>query len=229
MIDRIKQTVETYLNTDNRGNFTPEKFDAILHNKVLERYEDLFFEFNRMLNRQNRGLVDVGSNNTADHIEQKIQHYLMPDTTLTYNGGVFEIPTDLRYFDTVLYNNEAIELCRNNREYNILKTQNPTVNYPIGLKVGNTLKILPATIVDSVTITYLRNPIRAKWTYVIVGGVEQYNPSANDFADVDIHPSEEADITVAVLKGFGINLKEEDIVAISQSIEDREFNENNVA
>lgn len=227
MIDRIKQTVETYLNTDNIGNFSPEKFDAILHSKVQERYEDLFFEFNRMLNRQNRGLVDVGTTNTADHLEQKIQHYLMPDTTLTYNSGVFDLPSDLRYFDTVLYDGEAIELCRNNREYNILKTQNPTTNYPIGLKVGDTIKILPSTIIDSVTVTYLRNPIRAKWTYTSVAGVEQYNPSANDFADVDVHASEEAIITIAVLKGFGINLKEQDIVAISQSIENQEFNENN--
>lgn len=227
MIDRIKQTVETYLNTDNIGNFTPEKFDIMLHSKVMERYEDLFFEFNRMLNRQNRGLVDVGSTNTADHLEQKIQHYLMPDTTLTYNSGVFDLPSNLRYFDTVLYDGEAIELCRNNREYNILKTQNPTEVYPVGLKVGNTIKILPSSITSNVTVTYLRNPIRAKWTYVDVSGVEQFNPSANDFADVDIHASEEFNITIAVLKGFGINLKEEDIVAISQTIENQEFNENN--
>lgn len=227
MIDRIKQTVETYLNTENRGNFTPEKFDTVLHSKVLERYEDLFFEFNRMLNRQNRGLVDVGVMNTADHIEQKIQHYLMPDEALSYSGGVFSLPSNMRYFDTVLYDGEAIELCRNNREYNILKTQNPTEHYPIGLKVGDTIKILPSSIIDNVTISYLRNPTRAKWTHVSVGGVEQFNPSAQDFADVDIHPSEEFNVTIAVLKGFGINLKEEDIVAISQSIEDREFNENN--
>lgn len=227
MIDRIKQTVETYLNTNNIGNFTPEKFDTMLHSKVLERYEDLFFEFNRLLNRQNRGLIDVGATNTADHLEQKIQHYLMPDTTLTYGSGVFALPSDLRYFDTVLYNGEPIELCRNNREFNILKTQNPTADYPVGLKVSNTIKILPVTVIDNVTLTYLRNPIRAKWTYTSVGGVEQYNPSANDFADVDVHPSEEATITIAVLKGFGINLKEEDIVAISQAMENQEFNENN--
>lgn len=229
MIDRIKQTVETYLNTDGRGNFKPEDFDTVLHLCVQERYESLFFEANRMLNRQNRGLLNGGLENITEKVREKIQYYLTADATLTYANNAFSLPSDLRYFDSVLYNEEIIELCKNSREFNILKSINPTANYPIGLKIGSSIKILPESITDNVTVTYLRTPKRAKWTYNSISDVEQFNPDANDFVDVDAHESEEFDLIINVLKGFGLNLKEQDVQAIAQSIDTANFNEENVS
>lgn len=229
MIDRIKQTVETFLNTDNRGNFKPESYDTILHSVVLDRHEQLFFEVNRMANRQNRGLLNGGLENVTEKLREKIQHYIVDDVTLTYSTNRFILPEDLRYFDAVLYNEEIIEMLKSNKEFNTLKSTNPSEAYPLGLKVGNVIKVLPTTIVDNVTVSYIRNPLRAKWTYTIVGGVEQYNPDADDFVDVDAHISEEFDITIGVLRGFGINLKEQDVQAIAQNIENTVFNEENAS
>lgn len=229
MIDRIKQTVMTYLNTDGRGNFKPEDYDRILHLSVQQRYEKLFFEANRMVNRQNRGLLNGGLENVTEKVREKIQYYLEPDVALTYADPYFELPDNLRYFDDVLYNDESIELCKNSSTFNILKSNNPTESYPVGLKVGNVLKVLPTTITSNVTTTYLRHPIRAKWTYNIINGVEIYNPDATDFVDVDAHPSEEFDLTISVLKGFGINLKEQDIQSIAQTIDGVMFNQENAS
>lgn len=225
MIDRIFQTVKTYVNTDGHGNFTPKKFNTILHNKVLEHFENLFFEANQMVNRQNRGLLNGGIENITEKVRERIQHYIVPETTLTYSAPYFILPTDLHYFDVVLYNNEIIDLCKSTKEFKIVETANPTEDYPIGLKQGQRLSVRPSTIVDTVTMSYLRKPIEAKWTYQLVLDVEQFNPSASDFVNVDIHPSQEVDITLSVLEGFGVELKEKDLVAFSQREQVTAFNQ----
>ena len=173
MIDRIFQTVKALVNTDSDGNFKPKTFDLFLNTVVLEKFEEMLFEINRLINRQNRGLVNGGLENVADKVRERIQHYLQ-ESSLTYENEKFTLPTDLRYFDTVFYNSEAIELCNNNKEFKLianLKNTTPDGDYPIALKQGNTIKVLPISIIDNVTATYLRNPLQAKWTYVIIDGV----------------------------------------------------------
>jgi hypothetical protein len=223
MINRIRETVKTFLNTDGRGNFSPSKFDTILHYVVNNKFEELFFEVNRQLNRQNRGLINGGLENLADKTREKIEHYLMPDTALTYAAPYFQLPANLRYFDSVEYNGNPVELCKSNKEFKILQTAVPTTTWPIGVKIGNVIKIDPSTIVGSVTVSYLRNPVQAKWTYTIIDGVEVFNPSALDYVDVDIHPSEEDDIIIRVLQGFGVELKEQDIQQLTQADKLTEF------
>ena len=81
-----------------------------------------------------------------------------------------------------------------------------------------------AETIQSVTLSYLRNPIEAKWTYTIVDQVEMYNPSKSDFKEIDIHPSEEADLILRVLQSFGINLKEPELQKVTEQIKTSEFN-----
>lgn len=230
MIDRIKKVVQIILGTDGRGNFKPSDFNLLLHNEVLEEFDKMLFEVNKLVNRENRGLVNGALENVSDRLREKIQHYLMPGATLVYAGGLFALPSDLRYLDDVLYLTESVELCRNNRDFNLINSVShtaPSNDYPIGLKQGNSLRILPATIISDVTATYLRNPIEAKWTYTVINGVEIFNPSANDYLDVDIHPSCENELIMGILEKFGVNLKEQDIQAYVQRQETQELNENN--
>lgn len=229
MIDRVVQVVKTVLNTDGRGNVSPKETDLIINNVVIEIYEENLFERNRLLNRQNRGLVNADLDNVATKLLERIQHYLT-DGDLTYSGGTFNFPSDLRYLDAVFYNNEEVELCKNNKEFKLLKNlkeTSPNESYPIGLKHGTAIKILPETIVGDVTVSYLRNPAQAKWTYVVIDGVEMFNPSANDYQDIDIHPGDEDDIIMRVLQKFGINLKEKDLQEIMSREKATEFNVNN--
>lgn len=227
MIDRIYQTVKTLLNTDGYGNVKPSEFDLILHNVVTEKFETLFFEVNKLINRQNRGLINGGLENITDNVREKIEHYITPYTALTYSGTTFTLPADLRYFDTILYNSTIVEMLKSNREFEIVKSQDPLATEPIGLKQGNTIKIYPSTIITNVTMSYIRNPNQAKWTYSIVNNVEIFNPSAGDYVDVDIHPSEEDDIIEKVVNKFAMNLKERDVYLATQQEEALEFNQEN--
>lgn len=212
-IDRVKRVVQIILNTDNRGNFTPSDFNDILKNVIDEIYEDYLYQVNQMVNRENRGLINGELENIPDRIREKLMHYL-DDSTVAISSGTFDIPEDLRYFDTVVTaDGYDVEMCRNRKEFNTIKGLShttPSVYYPLGIKKGTAIEVLPDTV-DEVTFYYLRNPLTPKWTYTIVGDVELFNPSANDFQDIDMHISEEENIIRKVCLKFGINLKEGDI------------------
>lgn len=212
-IDRVKRVVQIILNTDNRGNFTPSDFNDILNNVINEIFEEYLYEVNRMVNRENRGLINNGLESVPDRIREKLLHFLQ-SSDIAVASDVFALPTDIRYFDSVFTDTDVeIELCKNMKEFKLLKNfvhTSPTANYPIGIKIGSNLSVLPDTVED-ITLYYLRNPLIPKWTYTIVGDVELFNPSAGDFVDIDMHTSEEENIIRRVLLKFGINLKEQDI------------------
>jgi len=230
MIDRVYQTLKMLANTEVRGNMKPADFDKALYNVILEKFEEYPFELNRALNRQNRGLIGNGLENIPDNIMEKMQHY-SEVATLDYSTSSFAIPANARDIDAILYQNKAeIVLAKNTSSYNHIanfKHTTPTIDFPLGLRIGNKLNVLPSTIIDNVKMYYLRNPLIPKWTYTVISGVELFNPDASDFQDIDMHPSEEDDIVSRLCVKFGINLKEPDLQASAVNSEAQEFNQQN--
>ena len=232
-IDRLYKTVLMFANSDIRGNVKPTDLRLALYDVVNEIVEEYFYEVNRMLNRENRGLINGGFENIPDRIREKILYFLKEDVALTYSAPYFELPADLRYIDSVFYQeNNEVEFCKHNKEFKLLLNYAdtlPTNTNPIGLRVGNKIKVAPTTIVDEVTISYLRNPLIPNWTYTVVGGAELFNPSAPDFQDIDLHPSEENRVVLATLKRFGVNLKETDLTQMTAAREQIDFNQDNAS
>ena len=232
-VDTVYKTVLMFANSDIRGNVKPTDLRLALYDVVNEIVEEYFYEVNRMLNRENRGLINGGFENLPDRIREKILYFLKEDVVLNYAAPYFELPTDLRYIDSVFYQgNNEVEFCKHNKEFKLLlnyKDTLPTNTNPIGLRVGNKIKVAPTTIVDEVTISYLRNPLIPNWTYTVVGGAELFNPSAPDFQDIDLHPSEENRVVLATLKRFGVNLKETDLTQMTAAREQIDFNQDNAS
>lgn len=231
-IDRVFKTILTLANSDIRGNIKPSEGRDLIHLTVNEIYEDYLYEVNRLVNRQNRGLINTGLEKLPDRIREKIQ-YFSKDAVLTFNTPVFVLPTDLRYIDSIWYNgNTEIEPCKNATEFNTIANfihTAPSVDYPIYLQQGTNIKVLPITINANISITYLRSPLIAKWTYTVIGGAEIFNPSALDFQDIDLHPSEEATVILKALAKVGINLKEQDIQAAMENQDAASFNKENAS
>jgi len=230
MIDVIFQTVKTFVNTDGRGNFRPTDFNLVLNNSVQEIYNSYLTEINQQVNRENRGLINGGLENVADRIREKVLHYLKEETIpVGATPGVFTLPSDCRYFDTVVAGSgNTLEFCRNREEYNLLKTVVANSEFPIYLKTSNTILTYPTTL-DEVTLYYLRNPLFGKWTFTVFGGAELFNPSASDFQEVDIHPADETDLIIKICQKFGVNLKEQDLAAYFQMKEEERLNKQNLS
>lgn len=232
-IDRVYKTLLTLANSDIRGNVKPTDLRLALYDTINEIVGEYFYEVNRMLNRENRGLINGGLENLPDRIREKILYFLVEDEVLTFSDPYFELPSNLRYIDSVFYqDNNEVEFCKHNKEFKLLLNYAdtlPTTTNPIGLRVGDNIKIAPTTIQEEVTISYLRNPLVPNWTYIVIDGTELFNPSASDFQDIDLHPSEENRVVLSTLKRFGVNLKENDLTQMIAAREQIEFNQDNAS
>jgi len=232
-VDLVYKTVLMFANSDIRGNVKPTDLRLALYDVVNEIVEEYFYEVNRMLNRENRGLINGGFENIPDRIREKILYFLKEDVVLNYAAPYFELPADLRYIDSVFYQeNNEVEFCKHNKEFKLLLNYAdtlPTNTNPIGLRIGNKIKVAPTTIVDEVTISYLRNPLIPNWTYIVVAGAELFNPSALDFQDIDLHPSEQNKVVLMTLQRFGVNLKETDLTQMTAAREQIDFNQDNAS
>ena len=229
LIDRIYQKVKTFVNTEVNGNVSPEEFNLVLHDAIQSRVDEYFFDLNRAVNRENRGLVSNFLENVPDKIREKVDHYLVdekPLTLVSLQTDKYKLPDDYKFIDEILIGGStSFEMCRSSKDFNILKSV-ATSQYPIVMLSSGVLKVYPETAED-VTITYIRTIKYPKWTYTVVSGVELFNPSANDFEDADIHPSEENEVVRRVLMGFGVNLKDTDIQNFTMNQENTEFNQDN--
>jgi hypothetical protein len=228
MIDRIFQKVKTFINTDGRGNFKPADFNRFLHDAIQERYEMYITEINQAVNRENRGLVNGGLENIPDRIREKLLYFLTIGV-VTNTSGVFGLPIDLKYFDTLETDKgKTFEFCSNYQEFKLLSSYNASSNYPICIKVGTNLKVFPLTSIPT-SVTYLRECKYPKWTYNVFQNTEIFNPSATDFQDVDMHISEEEELVKKVCFKFGVNLKEVDLQSALNIVEQMKSNKNNAS
>lgn len=228
-VDLVYKTVLTLVNSEIRGNVTPSEFKLLANDVVNEIYEEYLPEVVKLTNRHNKGLMNGGLEHLPDRLREKI-YYFLKESALTYSNSLFTIPSDCRYIDTVYYLTNEIEPCKSMKEFNIVSAcvdTSPTFKYPIYIKIGNSLKVAPATINTNVTAAYLRNPVIANWTYVVINGTEIFNPSAGDFADIDLHSSELTSVIHRILLRFGINLKEQDIQIAVQNKDQQDFQQKN--
>lgn len=235
MINRIYNTVKFISNNQVQGNVRPTEFNIALYDAMLEKFESYFSLGNNALNRANKGLITNGLWDIPKNIQEKVSHFLSEKeiavTTDTSNPlfpiSTFDLPSDHRYTDYIVNfdNKKPFELSRSKAQFdtlNRLKHTRPTKSYPVCILSGRTYTVLPNDL-TKVSIYYLRNPKKPNWTYKVINDSEIYNPANPSFVDVDMHPSEENELTLMVLKSFGINLKDSDLFKIADSEEMREY------
>jgi hypothetical protein len=219
LIDRVYKKVKTFVNTDVRGNVTPIEFNLFLHNAIQERQNELISLINQHQNRTNRGMSGSGLENLSENHREKLQHYLSFQDTTSSSTGQINIPNDCVYIDIIEDEDKnEYEQCSNYKEFRTLKP-NATYNFPLCIRFGNVIETYPIAVTLDIRVSYIRKPIIPNWTYNVISNNEIFNPSHPNFRDADIHPSEEDNIVIKVLRSFGINLKENEITGIATQSE----------
>ena len=64
-------------------------------------------------------------------------------------------------------------------------------------------------------VSYYEEPKKVNWTYVVVNEKPLYNPSAGDFADFQLHSSEETKVVNKILQLAGIGIKDYNITQVA--------------
>lgn len=227
MIDRLYTTLQVITSKDTRGNLTPEEFNQLLNSVIEDKYEDYFFELDRALNRQNRGLGNNGFARVPEKMQEQIRHYYTKGT-MSKIEDYYPAPSDMRYLDSLFIMGIKIPLTKNATSFYVQAGSTrlrPTIARPMALEQGRNYTVLPTDIDGDLDVFYLRQPLKAKWTYDPI--TEQFNPSANDFQDVDMHPSEEQDILRRLVSKAGINLDDDQLAQYGVNTEQMEFQTNN--
>jgi hypothetical protein len=222
LIDLVYRTVLTIANSDVRGNIKPSEIRLLINTSIEEIYESYFYELNRMLNRQNKGLIGKGIENIPDLIRDKINYYLKTDTVIISDGRG-ALPVDVRYIESAFYNDTEVEILKSNKEFQGVKNVS-NKSYPVCFKNDSLITVYPKSI-DSIEVSYLRKVKVPNWTYLNVRGTEVFNPSATDFQDLDMHSSEISNIVIRTLQKVGINLKEQDLQQVMAQQQNIEFNQ----
>lgn len=228
MIDTIFNTVNAISNKEQRGSLSPAKFNYLVNNAVNTIYNE--YDIGKFINRSNRGFTTKGLGDEVKMERERYQHYYKYNT-MTLVGGIYTLPSDCNYLDSITYAGKELDECASAKEFNLLKTSEDfqaSLDFPIYLRLGNVLSVFPTSIASELELYYVRKPLVAKWTYNEVSGVALFNSGKDDYQDADIHASEEPNIILNVLSQIGINLKETELAQYAEMLKDKKEKYENI-
>ena len=98
----------------------------------------------------------------------------------------------------------------------------PTSKRPVYVRVGElNIEIYESdTLINTlagVTCTYLKNPSKPSWGYVVINGRAMYD--STNKVDFELHNAEENELVYKILKYAGISMKRDNLARGSQDLE----------
>lgn len=222
MIDRVRNTVLTLLNKENRGTIPPAEFNRLAGLAQRSIFEDNFYHYNRYINMQNQRMTNSEYSDIPKNIREKIDVFADFSALTNTATGVFEInATDVYRVIQLTYKDAIIEETPKSI-ISMLKNDHyasPTETYPLYTRFGSKFEVYPTTIEDNVNATYIREPKQPKWTFLEVAGNPVYNPSASDFQDIELHPSDETRLIIKILGYCGITIRDPEVIQVAMNKE----------
>lgn len=220
-VDTVYKTLQTLLNKEIQGHVTPTEFNLLAKTIQDEIYREYFEDHNRDDNKENRGVSNESYSNLAFNQRQRIDQFSAIQT-LTLNGTQFNVPTDLYFIEhngivvnvTGSLPRVVEEIKRSSIGYANMTEVAPTTTYPVYERFGDFIRVFPVTI-GSIDIRYIRTPKDPKWTYREIANIEMFDPSSPDFQNFELHESEFSNVVMRMLALFGINIREEQVIAVA--------------
>ena len=211
-IDTVYQRVLALANKEQRGYITPQEFNLFANQAQMDIFEQYFYDINQFSRVPGNS---TGGSDMLDYLEEKISIFedfksVNINTAKEFHNIGASI-SDLYKIDSVTYNNKTCEQVNSNKLQEIINSPllKPTNNHPMYvLKRLNKLYLYPTSLEDPIVINYIRKPVEAKWSYVVVGEKALVNKNATDYKNFELHPSEETKLVVKILALAGITLKD---------------------
>lgn len=238
MIDRVRKTVLTLLNKDNRGTLPPAEFNRLTGLAQRSIFEDNFYHYNRYVNMQNKRMTNSEYSDIPKNIREKIDLFSVFEP-MNFNEAssttedlinyetYFDLDVDDLYRVIGLQTgSDYIEEVPKSIALDLMKDVNtkPNLTYPVYFRTGNKFVVLPQTIESGVTANYIRTPKQPKWTYTTFQSNPIFNPSDSTYQDIELHPSDEARLIVKVLGYCGVTIREQEVYQVSTNEEVKKDN-----
>lgn len=169
LIDEIKSIVYAMAQKQRHAAISPDEFSRLAQLANLDEYNfytsgiKTYYQLGKAMPRIAPGMNKI--------IDQQLLPFLVTDATLTFASGVFTLPGDVEYIDTVLAGTKQAKW----KPYNLISAyldssiDVPTADYPIYTDVATGIKIYPDSV-SAATLTYLKTPATVHWGYTLSGG-----------------------------------------------------------
>lgn len=231
MINQVYTTVLSILNKESRGYVTPTEFNMYAEMAQMSLFEELFHKYSKSLVKQNNRMYHSEYSDIPKHIREAIDIFISESILNKDSNGLYfytvsnfyrGVKLDLLVGKDTGYNRTEVEEVSKLEANRILKNNliTPTTEYPIYIGIDGRYRVYPSLPVDYYLLgTYVRKPIQPKWTYNVIAGNPLFNPTAIDYQDFELPDSMFNDIVIKILSYCGIQIREAEIVQVSQAMD----------
>lgn len=230
MINSVRNTVLSVIDKDNSGFISPSEFNLFAKAAQLEIYQEYFDQHRKAVLDKNARRGGRGVFDEVKDIAHKTDIFVKEATLADSDtDDRFVLPSDLYFLDYIHVDGKIVEEV-NRTEFTYLNMANlsaPSDEYKVYYRVGNDIQISP--VQTSAKAVYYKVPATPKWTYLTsASGDPVFNGSASDYQDFELHPEEETQLIVKILKYAGVTIRAEDVVSVAESEDTKEYQKENL-
>ena len=224
MINSVRNTVLAILNKNNYGYISPQDFNLFAKQAQLDIFDDYFYQYNQLINRENSRISGTGYADVAKGYEEVIDLFSMTNTLTQSALNQYFLPSisttgdDYYLINKVLCSSGGVLLGEaekvSNSKINLLNSSHltsPNANFPAYTLQGGLITIFPSSFNGATDIEaqYIRYPKAPNWTYInVVNGDPAFNQSAADFQDFELSPDDETSLVFKILQYAGMSIRE---------------------
>jgi len=217
-VDNVYTKVLSILNKESRGFLTPGEFNKIGSQVQLDLLDKAFYDYNRAVVRQSAGRGGQGYADIPRKIQDKIDPFYAT-SSISLTSGVGTLPTFYNIInisaDSRLTDVERIEKSKLSFLLSSPLTA-PSTTFPIYYITGSTITVNPTSL-STVQMDYVSVPSDPNWGHTIdsTTGALTFDNTVGNFTDFELHPSEEVELVLGILKYAGVVIKDPSVIQMA--------------
>ena len=229
MINSVRNTVLSIIDKDNSGYISPSEFNLFAKSAQLEIFQEYFDNYRKAVFAKNNRRGSRGGTDEVKDISHKLDIFTKKESLSAAGNNKLTLPEDLYMVNTVLCGNDIVEEVDKTEFFylNQANLSSPSETYKVYTRYGNKIEVSPYDAY--VDLIYYSTPLTPKWTYLTnPSGDPIYNPSASDFQDFELHPEEETQLIVKILRYAGVTIRADDVVSVAEGQDKTEYEKENL-
>jgi len=217
-VDNVYTKVLSILNKESRGFLTPGEFNKIASQVQLDLLDKAFYDYNRAIVRQSAGRGGQGYADIPRKIQDKIDPFYAT-SSISLTTGVGTLPTFYNIInisaDSRLTDVERIEKSKLSFLLSSPLTA-PSITFPIYYITGDTITVNPSSL-STVQMDYVSVPTDPNWGHTTdsTTGALTFDNTVGNFTDFELHPSEEVELVLGILKYAGVVIKDPSVIQMA--------------
>ncbi len=215
-VDNVYTKVLSILNKESRGFLTPGEFNKIGSQVQLDLLDKAFYDYNRAIVRQSAGRGGQGYADIPRKIQDKIDPFYAT-SSISLTSGVGTLPTFYNIInvsaDSRLTDVERIEKSKLSFLLSSPLTA-PSTTFPIYYITGSTVTVNPSSL-STIQMDYISVPTDPVWANTIDSTTGALTFDSDNAVDFTLHPSEEVELVLGVLKYAGVVIKDPSVIQMA--------------